>query len=118
MHDAAHRVLAQHAADQAAVPHRADDERHLREPGQPAGVAGGQVVEDDDVLARRGHRVHDVRADVPGSAGDQPGHPRTAAPAADSTARAAGPASSTSGRSASAVRIGPSPPNWKPSWVR
>src|SRR5690606_37200217 len=36
----------------------------------------GQVVVDHRPFPRLGHRLHDVRPDVPGATGDQPGHVR------------------------------------------
>ncbi len=73
VHHACHSMVTNRALQEGSVEHAAD---HQRDPvGDAVGAAGGQVVVDDDVFPAADEGAHHMRADVPGSARDQPAHP-------------------------------------------
>ena len=58
--------------DQRLIAGLAEDQRHAL--GDRPVEAGREVVEHDDLLARRDQRIDHVAADVAGAAGDQDRH--------------------------------------------
>lgn len=74
MHDPGDGVVREGARHALRVQGGTHDQRH---PVRDAlGDSRGQVVVHHRALARLGHRPYDVRSDVAGAAGDQPGHVR------------------------------------------
>ena len=65
--DAANGVVDTLVAAQLAL----DDLDVVLDSGQVRAVAGGEVVEDADVVAALQQRMHEVAADKTGSAGDE-----------------------------------------------
>ena len=69
-------VLGEKLGHEILVAEIADDQRHLIRHGGPE--AGRQIVEDDDLLARRDEFEHRMAADIAGAARDEDGHDRLA----------------------------------------
>ena len=67
---------------------------------QVLALAGGEVVDDGDLVAAREQRVDDVRADEPGAAGDDRPH-------------AASASTQTSDQNGPIARVTSGPPKWR-----